>query len=188
MELMVYWAVNRKDNHKIWQVSCSHFFFYFPSRTKYLSLYLCVCSTTSSLSDLTSMGLLLTTTNMMLLVSVALRTPKSRRFSFWLGGRTSGCLGNRETHTTLHRHTLTKRDTNSALQKVKRSDYIFGQTLVRTECDFLIIALPHGKERRRENTVSTHYYRRESKAETCHLIYTSHNDYMSFLTWIMSIA
>lgn len=40
--------------------------------------------------DLTSMGLLLTTTNMMLLVCVALRMPKSKRLSFTLGGKTSG--------------------------------------------------------------------------------------------------
>lgn len=40
---------------------------------------------------LTSIGLLLTTTNIMLLVSVALRTPKSRRFSVRLGGSTRGC-------------------------------------------------------------------------------------------------
>jgi hypothetical protein len=39
----------------------------------------------------TSMGLLLTTTNRMLLVSVALRTPKSRKLSCRLGGRTKGC-------------------------------------------------------------------------------------------------
>lgn len=39
---------------------------------------------------LTSMGLLFTTTNMMVLVCVALHTPKSSRLSIRLGGRTSG--------------------------------------------------------------------------------------------------
>lgn len=44
----------------------------------------------SASHDLTSMGLLLTTTNTMLLVCVALRTPKSKRVSFTLGGKTNG--------------------------------------------------------------------------------------------------
>lgn len=64
----------------------------------------------SVLCDLTSMGLLLTTTNMMLLVCVALRTPKSRRFSFRLGGRTRGCSEQR-TNATL------PPDTCSVLQR-----------------------------------------------------------------------
>lgn len=56
-------------------------------------LFVFACS--SVLCDLTSIGLLLTTTNMMLLVSVALRTPKSSRLSFRLGGRTRGCFTKR---------------------------------------------------------------------------------------------
>lgn len=54
--------------------------------------------------DLTSMGLLLTTTNMMLLVCVALRTPKSKRLSFTLGGKTSGWQKN--TRLGLDRHVI----------------------------------------------------------------------------------
>lgn len=72
----------------------------------YCSLVHC-SNTCSTMCLLTSMGLLFTTTNMMLLVCVALQTPKSRRLSFRLGGRTSGCA-KQDTHDYSHGPTQRK--------------------------------------------------------------------------------